>query len=108
MMMDKTCICGCQATEKHHIIFRSQMQPLEKCEMNMIYLCMECHRGTNGVHGKNGHVLDNKLKKKFQEDLTSRLLSSFDLFGSSQHQEGGHTHRAAVLILIKRKFRLSK
>lgn len=73
MMMDKTCICGCQATEKHHIIFRSQMQPLEKCEMNMIYLCMECHRGTNGVHGKNGHILDKKLKKKFQEELYKRL-----------------------------------
>lgn len=28
-----------------------------------IYLCYEHHEGTNGIHGKNGHELDLKLKK---------------------------------------------
>jgi hypothetical protein len=28
---------------------------------------MEHHRGTNGVHGKNGHELDIRLKQLGQE-----------------------------------------
>lgn len=37
-------------------------------------LCYEHHRGTNGVHGKNGRQLDIKLKKiaqkKYEETHT--------------------------------------
>jgi len=29
-------------------------------------LCGECHRGTNGIHGKNGHILDLELKVGLQ------------------------------------------
>ena len=28
-----------------------------------VYLCYDHHEGTNGIHGKNGHELDLKLKK---------------------------------------------
>lgn len=28
-----------------------------------VYLCYEHHEGTNGVHGKNGHQLDKRLKE---------------------------------------------
>ena len=28
-----------------------------------VWLCYEHHRGTNGVHGKNGNELDHKLKQ---------------------------------------------
>lgn len=66
----KTCpICGQRATELHHIMFKSQMKQLENCELNFIYLCPDCHRGTNGVHGKNGHKLDKKFKLMFQNKL---------------------------------------
>lgn len=71
--MYRECICGCQATEMHHIMFRSQVKALEKCELNQIYLCSQCHRGTYGVHGKNGHELDQKLKKQFQDKLNAGL-----------------------------------
>lgn len=62
-------ICGQRATELHHIMFKSQMKQLENCELNFIYLCPDCHRGTNGVHGKNGHKLDKKFKLMFQNKL---------------------------------------
>ena len=39
--------CGMLATELHHIMFRSQMKQLENCKLNFVYLCPECHRGTN-------------------------------------------------------------
>lgn len=66
----KTCpICGQRATELHHIMFRSQVKQLENCKLNFVYLCSDCHRGTNGVHGKNGHKLDKKFKLMFQNKL---------------------------------------
>ncbi|MDP4147584.1 MAG: hypothetical protein Q8936_24475, partial [Bacillota bacterium] len=55
--------------ELHHIMFRSECKPLENCKLNHIHLCASHHRGTNGVHGKNGHSLDRKLKLKFQNKL---------------------------------------
>ena len=48
--------------ELHHILRRKVPATLSNC----IMLCGECHRGTNGIHGKNGHELDFKLKLKLQ------------------------------------------
>lgn len=62
-------ICGTVATELHHIVFKSQVKQLENCKLNHIYLCANCYRGTKGVHGKNGHELDKKLKLQFQNKL---------------------------------------
>lgn len=62
-------ICGVVATELHHIMFKSQVKQLENCKLNHIYLCANCFRGTKGVHGKNGHELDKKLKLQFQNKL---------------------------------------
>lgn len=64
-------VCGDMNTEKHHIIKRSQSKALIKCELNLVELCPAHHRGHNGVHGKNGHSLDIKLKKKFERKLRS-------------------------------------
>ena len=75
--------CGMLATELHHIMFRSQMKQLENCKLNFVYLCPECHRGTNGVHGKNGHKLDKKYKLMFQNKLeilfSNKLLTKEDI-----------------------------
>ena len=62
-------VCGQRATELHHIVYRSQMKPLENCKLNHIYLCQEHHRGTQGVHGSKGHKLDRLLKLQFQNNL---------------------------------------
>jgi len=71
------CICGATATELHHIMFRSQASQLENCKLNHIYLCANCHRGTKGVHGKNGHALDQKLKLMFQNKLEILFTKEF-------------------------------
>ena len=63
---------NCGATgiiEKHHIFFRSKAKALVDCKLNLIDLCQECHRGTNGVHGPHGHKLDIKLKRQAQDKL---------------------------------------
>ena len=67
---------NCGATgiiEKHHIFFRSKAKALVDCKLNLIDLCQECHRGTNGVHGPHGHKLDIKLKRQTQDKLIKAL-----------------------------------
>lgn len=64
-------VCASSNTEKHHIIKRSQSKALIKCQLNLVELCPTHHRGHNGVHGKNGHELDLRLKINFQNKLNS-------------------------------------
>lgn len=70
-----TCeLCGAEGImEEHHAIFRGQSKALQECELNKFLLDYKCHRGENGIHGKNGHEADIKLKKKFQERLFNEL-----------------------------------
>lgn len=57
-------ICGSNhLVEVNHIIFRSQAPTLVDCKHNLILLCYEHHRGTNGVHGSKGHELDERRKE---------------------------------------------
>lgn len=43
-------LCGAQATEVHHIVFRSQ---LGKSNLeNLACLCRECHMMAHGIHAK--------------------------------------------------------
>jgi len=48
--------------ELHHILRRKVPATIDNC----IMLCSECHRGTKGVHGKEGHRLDVRFKQGVQ------------------------------------------
>lgn len=65
--------------ELHHILRRKVPATVENC----IMLCYECHRGTKGIHGRDGHKLDRELKinlqlkyerQGFSEDEVRRLM----------------------------------
>lgn len=61
-------ICGSNhLVEVHHILYgkgkRNQYESIDSC----IDLCWEHHHGKNGVHGKNGHEIDIKLKRQLQD-----------------------------------------
>ena len=45
----------------HHIMFGKNRKKADEDKLT-VYLCWQHHEGTNGVHGKNGHELDMKLK----------------------------------------------
>lgn len=68
-------ICQKQADilEEHHIFYGVNRKLSEKYGLK-VPLCYEHHRGTNGVHGKNGKELNIKLKKiaqrRFEETHT--------------------------------------
>ena len=53
--------CG-DRLELHHILRRKIMADKHNCVM----LCQDCHRGTRGIHGRDGHEFDLRLKLKLQ------------------------------------------
>lgn len=58
--------CYGPGEEIHHIIYgRGKRKEHENID-SLILLCRQCHRGTNGVHGKNGHKLNMRLKRALQ------------------------------------------
>ena len=64
----KECIvCGSWNVEDHHIFFGTSKRKLSEEYGLKVWLCPTHHRGTNGVHGKNGHKLDTELKQLGQK-----------------------------------------
>jgi hypothetical protein len=64
--------CGAEGhVQRHHVYYGRNRQVSEKYGF-IALLCPECHIGTNGVHGKNGHDLDWKLKRIAQAKYEKR------------------------------------
>lgn len=70
-------ICASSNTELHHIVKRSQSKSLINCKLNLVELCPAHHRGERGVHGKYGHELDLRLKRKFQNKLNELFYEDY-------------------------------
>lgn len=60
-------VCGSWNVEEHHIFFGQAKRKLSEDYGLKVWLCPTHHRGTNGVHGKNGHKLDSELKQLGQK-----------------------------------------
>lgn len=54
--------CGKQRNLERHHALKSANRKLAEQDGLWVWLCADCHRGTNGVHGKNGHGKDEALK----------------------------------------------
>lgn len=60
-------VCGVKNNlHLHHIFFGKNRKKADQDGLT-IWLCYEHHEGTNGVHGKNGHKLDEELKKNAEQ-----------------------------------------
>jgi hypothetical protein len=57
--------CGMPYAHLHEVYFGKNSQ-LSKQHGFQVRLCANHHTGTNGVHGINGHSLDNALKMATQ------------------------------------------
>lgn len=58
-------------TELHHIFFGTGLRPIADKYGLTCYLCPECHRGTKGVHGRDGNALNRALKCDAQRKYES-------------------------------------
>lgn len=57
-------VCGDNSyLESHHIFFGGRNRHKAEQDGLKVLLCYEHHRGTSGVHGRDGHELDLKLKR---------------------------------------------
>lgn len=54
--------CGYYIVEIHHVFYGNKRKKSTEDGL-VVPLCAEHHRGTYGVHGKEGHNLDLKYKK---------------------------------------------
>lgn len=52
-------------TERHHCLMGSYRQISERLGL-VVYLCPEHHRGTYGVHGRDGAELNRYLQRQAQ------------------------------------------
>ena len=82
---DKYCV-GCGTThnlEIHHVFGASNRNNSNKYKC-IEWLCSNCHRGNNGVHGINRY-LDTKLKQEHQERLEKEITRKIfiRIFGRS-------------------------
>ena len=68
MQTERKCyICGATHwLELHHVYFGKNRKNSDKHGFTC-YLCEQHHRGTYGVHGKEGAYFDTKLKRECQE-----------------------------------------
>ena len=54
--------------EKHHSHHGTANRKIcDNYPKMLFYLCFKCHRGTNGVHGRDGGKLNKEYKKLGQE-----------------------------------------
>lgn len=65
---EKEClICGSRNVEDHHIFFGVAKRKLSEKYGLKVWLCPSHHRGTTGVHGRDGRKLDLELKQLGQK-----------------------------------------
>lgn len=64
---EKRCIiCHSIKVEEHHVFFGTANRKLSEKNGLKVWLCREHHRGTRGVHGRDGKRLDTYLKELAQ------------------------------------------
>ena len=72
MQNEKECyICGKKyGLESHHCLYGNNRKKADEDGLK-VWLCYDHHRGTFGVHGKNGKEISNYLKKEAEKKWIS-------------------------------------
>ena len=83
----KCCVCGTtQNLHEHHVIHGNANRKLSEEYGLKVWLCLEHHTGTNGVH--NNAWLDGELKKQAEiawllHDYNRNIDSFIKIFGKN-------------------------
>jgi 5-methylcytosine-specific restriction endonuclease McrA len=78
-------VCGNPNFSIHHVFAGNNRKTSNQHSEMMTLLCYEHHQGTNGVHGKNGHELDEQMKRDAQRrfEETHSRQEFMDLIGKN-------------------------
>lgn len=78
-------ICGATRWLEYHHCYAGKNRQVSDKNGFTCWLCEAHHRGTYGVHGKEGAYLDNKIKRECQEifELTHTREEFRKLIGKS-------------------------
>lgn len=74
-MLGECVLCMQQGRETHHVIFRSQASYMRTIKINLIPLCVDCHKGNNSPH--QSKKLDLKLKIELQNKLQAMFTEKY-------------------------------
>ena len=66
--------------QRHEVFFGRRNRQKSIDDGLVVFLTYEMHEGTNGVHGKNGHEFDLKLKREAQRTWCSYYKKSHEEF----------------------------
>lgn len=74
-------VCGAMDynVQLHHIIKGRGKRKEHETTESIILLCWDCHRGTYGVHGREGKELDLRLKRQLQDKYFSQGYSEDEI-----------------------------
>ena len=64
-------------THLHHIIHASVSKKKQEKMGLICYLCVDCHTGSDGVHGTNGVERDKDLKQMAQSLWELKYMASY-------------------------------
>lgn len=66
--------------ERHEVYFSKAYRQKSIDDGLIVFLTRSSHRGTNGVHGKNGEQLNRKLKRLAEKAWTSHYKKTKEEF----------------------------
>lgn len=67
-------------SERHEALFGGRNRKKSIEDGLVVFLTFENHRGTNGIHGKNGHTLDIMLKQEAEKKWLEYYDKTIDDF----------------------------
>lgn len=72
-------LCYSPGQHFHHIVGGNGKRKQHERIESLIYLCWDCHFGTEGIHGRDGHKLDLRLKRDLQDKYKEMGMSEEDI-----------------------------
>ncbi|MCR3759186.1 hypothetical protein KYB31_09310 [Clostridium felsineum] len=94
-------VCGQPFAEDHHIVFKSECKPMDKCSFNHVYLCYVHHRDhKRGVH--HNKKLNNHYKMQVQAKLQELFTEEYYSMEQIQNKlQIGHNAVTSLCKLMK-------
>lgn len=100
--------CGQPFAQDHHIVFKSECKPMDKCPFNHVYLCQKHHQDHRaGVHHnkKLNKYYKTKVKNKLQELFTKDYYSEEEIKSKLEIGQNATRSLCKLMWSVKGKYK---